>query len=288
MTTTAPSTTHLIQGLSQYAEEKERELLTQYPAVEAILDNFDSTRQEVPVQTSVLNQVSSILAEQPSAAHQTAQNISFEEYESIIEKIKILLSYPAGHLQTDSELYLEQQLSDILGFGVTASLDNQRLPFTTGMIKALPHQLRFPDDKLEEHSAVLEAGIAQKRGDFGWLMQPHQHSADNAVAEKYSFCVPLTYLPNWQADHQRLRAWYKKRKVVVINPQNQRAVVGVIADIGPSQTLKYQFGASPEVIREGLLWSPQAQGRVIMLFVDDASDKVPLGLVDFTQAAPQS
>jgi hypothetical protein len=65
----------------------------------------------------------------------------------------------------------------------------------------------------------------------------------------------------------------------MINPARQLAVVGVMADIGPYNLIRAQFGGSPEVTRFGQVWHPENKGRVVMFFVEDKDNQVPLGII---------
>ena len=100
------------------------------------------------------------------------------------------------------------------------------------------------------------------------------------MREKYYFAVQTLYLPDWNANHRELKPWYKFRKMIVINPAEQVAVVGVVGDAGPAMWVKKQSGGSPEVIMEGKIWSPKTRGKIILLFIDDPEDKIPLGPYD--------
>jgi hypothetical protein len=75
--------------------------------------------------------------------------------------------------------------------------------------------------------------------------------------------------------------------MIVINPAERLAVVGVVGDAGPAMWVKKQFGGSPEVIREGKIWSPKSRGKVILLFVNDPEDKVPLGPINLDELKQQ-
>ena len=70
--------------------------------------------------------------------------------------------------------------------------------------------------------------------------------------------------------------------MVAINPANGKAVVAVVGDAGPALWVGKQFGGSPEVIKEGQVWSKEARGRVILYFINDPENKVPLGPRDLT------
>ena len=210
-------------------------------------------------------------------SRQVALDILQQEHQEIMAKLSAYVNAPAGHLERETELYLEQQLSEMLGFKVRAELDGHRLNHSIGVMGAEQHLLRFPGDQLAEHDAYREAGIAPKRGAFGWFTENGQLTPDSILKEKYYVAVQLMYLPNWNQDHQELKPWYKFRKMIVINPAEQTAVVAVVADAGPAMWVKKQFGGSPEVIREGKVWSPKSKGKVLLFFVDDNENQIPLG-----------
>ena len=208
--------------------------------------------------------------------------VTEEEYQEIIDKMISFVNSPPGHLQSENELYLEQQLTDMLGFEVTAELEGHRLNHTIGIMGGEQHLKRYPSDSLAKHDAYREAGMAPARGAFGWFTEQGKLTERSIQREKYYFAVQTLYLPNWNQDYQQLKPWYKFRKMVVINPAEEKAVVGVVGDAGPALWVKKQFGGSPEIIREGKIWSPQAKGKVMMFFVDDPEDKIPLGPIDLS------
>lgn len=208
--------------------------------------------------------------------------VTQEEHQTIINKLQSIAQMPPGHMESETELYLEQQLSDILGFEVTAELEEQRLNHSIGIMGGEQHLIRFPGDDLSQHDAYQEAGIASNRGAFGWFTQNGELTEEAIQMEKYYFAVQTLYLPNWHSEYQTLKGWYKFRKMIVINPAEQLAVVGVIGDAGPAAWVQKQFGGSPEVIREGKIWSQKSRGRVILLFIDDPDNQVSLGVIDLS------
>lgn len=209
--------------------------------------------------------------------------ISEEELEEIMQKMVSYVNGPVGHLDEEQELYLEQQLTDILGFDVTAQLEGHRLNHSIGIMGGEQHLRRHPTDALTDHDAYLEAGIAPNRGAFGWFTEGGQLTENAIAREKYYFAVQTLYLEDWNTNYQELKPWYKFRKMIVINPAERIAVVGVVGDAGPAMWVKKQFGGSPEVIREGKIWSPKSRGRVILFFVYDPNDDVPLGPIDLDE-----
>jgi hypothetical protein len=212
--------------------------------------------------------------------------VSEAEYQSILEKLQQVVTQPPGHLAEQEELYLEQQLADMLGFEVTAELDGHRLNHSIGIMGGEQHLPRFPNDTLSQHDAYQEAGITANRGAFGWFTQDGVLTEKAIMQEKYYFAVQTLYLPDWNSNHKELKPWYKFRKMIAINPAEQVAVVGVVGDAGPAQWVNKQFGGSPEVIREAKIWSKDSRGRVILLFVDDPEDTVPLGVINLETLKP--
>lgn len=208
-----------------------------------------------------------------------AIKISLDEHQEIMAKLASLAHLPAGHLEKTDELYLEQQLTDLLGFPVAAELADHRLNHSVGIMAAQSHLLRSPTDVLEAHGKHLEAGLAGKRGGFGWFTENGELTTQGIEREKYYFAVQLHYLADWHHQTEELRNWYRYRKMVMINPSEEVAVVGVVGDIGPSAWMQHQFGASPEIIREGNVWSQKTLGHVFLFFVDDPDDTIPLGPV---------
>lgn len=208
--------------------------------------------------------------------------VSEEELRAVIDKLKNIVKMPPGHMETEDELYVERQLSDMLGFNVTAELEGHRLNHSIGIMGGEQHLYRFPTDTLSAHDEYQEAGIAPNRGAFGWFTENGELTETAVEREKYYFAVQTLYLPDWNSNYQDLKPWYKFRKMIVINPADEVAVVGVVGDAGPAQWVKKQFGGSPEIIREGKIWSQEARGKIILLFVDDPEDKVPLGPIDLS------
>jgi len=210
--------------------------------------------------------------------------ITVEEHQAIIDKMKSLVQQAPGHMQKEDELYLEQQLSDMLGFSVTAELEGHRLNHSVGIMGGEQHLRRFPTDTLDQHDAYQESGIAPNRGAFGWFTENNQLTEEAMQREKYYFAVQTLYLPDWNTNHAELKPWYKFRKMIAINPADEMAVVGVVGDAGPALWVQKQFGGSPEVIREAKIWSKAARGRVFLFFVDDPENKIPLGPLDLKAA----
>jgi hypothetical protein len=292
-----------LQVLEDYYQQLKQGFLNKYPQVkewllqqQIELDQLRTVPQQLITVGAMAgslwlsqvhdgNVVRQIQAAENQEDLELQKKIKAEEQQAILDKLNSLVQQPAGHLNPQDELYLEQQLSDMFGFEVTAELEGHRLNHSIGIMGGEQHLKRFPTDTIEQHDAYQESGIAPNRGAFGWFTESGTLTPEAIAREKYYFAVQTLYLPDWNSNHAELKPWYKFRKMIVVNPADQVAVVGVVGDAGPAQWVKKQFGGSPEVIREGKVWSRAARGHVLLFFVDDPEDKIPLGPIDMAALA---
>lgn len=167
------------------------------------------------------------------------------------------------------------------GVPARASLEGERLNVVYGFIGAEQHLARFPGDNYSQHELRAE-GMAPGLGAWGYFTEGGKLTTAAILREKYYVAVQTLYLPDWNKRFKYLRDWYKWRKVVVVNPDNGKAVVAVIGDSGPAAWTGKQFGGSPEVMNElgGLKYK---KGRVVLLFVDDPANKIKLGPIDYSE-----
>lgn len=185
-----------------------------------------------------------------------------------------------AHLASDQEQSLEQQLQTQYGITATNNLDGHKLNSSVGFIGSEQHLKRFPGDNLSWHDEYQQSGIAPGLGAWGYFTySKDSFTKTDLLREKYYFAVQTLYLPDWNQNHQQLAKWYKYRKMIAINPQNGAIVVGVVADAGPAAWTGKQFGGSPEVIHTLRSSDNPKLGKIILLFVDDPSDQIPLGPV---------
>jgi hypothetical protein len=279
---------HNCQRIKDEFEEKHADLIEWMAARNVSLDDMRTASQQILAAISlagavVVNnptgfpEVHKVEALEEVQTDDALAAVSAEEHQEIMTKLESIVHMPPGHMEKETELYLEQQLSDILGFEVTAELDGHRLNHSIGIMGGEQHLQRFPGDSLAQHDAYREAGIAPNRGAFGWFTESGELTEKAIQREKYYFAVQTLYLPNWSTEYPTLKEWYKFRKMIVINPMERTAVVGVVGDAGPAAWVKKQSGGSPEIIREGKIWSPKTRGHVLLLFVDDPEDTIPLG-----------
>ncbi len=208
------------------------------------------------------------------------KQLSAKQKSEYLDRLSKIVLETKGHLDREQEQEMETVLSDILGFSVKAELEGHRLNHSFGIMGREQHLYRYPNDSLYQHDAFIEAGIAPNRGAFGYFVQKDISVEQAILNEKYYFAVQTLYLPDWSSNYRSLKKWYRFRKMIMINPIERVAVVGVVGDAGPAKWTGKQFGGSPEVIAYGKVWSKKTKGHIILLFVDDKENKIPLGVYD--------
>lgn len=186
-------------------------------------------------------------------------------------------------LARQEEKFLEQAFESVMGVKTRATLEGEHLNTTYGLIGAEQHLKRYPGDTIANHAPFLKEGIAPGLGAWGYFAQSKDKLTPHLEeTERWYAVVQTLYLPDWNSRQPYLRDWYKYRKVLIVNTENGNAVIAAIADSGPAAWTGKHFGGSPEVME--YLGGPRyKKGPVILFFVDDPENKVPLGPVDYNK-----
>ncbi|MFA6072190.1 MAG: hypothetical protein WC810_26815 [Janthinobacterium sp.] len=200
----------------------------------------------------------------------------------VVSRIQNFIPKQIGPLTRSQEKNLERLFQDVIGVNVRASLEGEHLNTTYGYIGAEQHLVRYPGDSVSLHQQTPDdEGIAPGRGAWGYFAPSHDKLTSRDVEnEKWYAVVQTLYLPDWNSRLRYLRDWYKYRKILIVNTINGNAVVADIADSGPAAFTGKHFGGSPEVMNY-LGGSRYKKGPVIVFFVDDPNNLVPLGPVDY-------
>lgn len=187
-------------------------------------------------------------------------------------------------LNRNEEKYLEQIFKNLLKVPAKATLEGEHLNTTYGYIGAEQHLIRYPGDSLDKHSddsKILKSGIAPGLGAWGYFANSNNQMTPQLVeTEKWYAVVQTLYLPDWNTNTRYLKNWYKYRKVLIVNVDNGQAVIAAVSDSGPAAWTGKQFGGSPEVMNY-LGGERYKKGKVIVFFVDDPDNKLPLGPVEY-------
>lgn len=203
----------------------------------------------------------------------------------LITAIGEILPDKVGPLTRTQEKTLEQVFRNIIGVNSRATLEGEHLNTTFGYIGAEQHLARYPGDTMYIHPKlpVKDEGMAPGLGAWGYFSKTKSALTNLDIErEKWYVVVQTLYLPDWEKRLSYVRDWYKYRKVLVVNTQNGNAVVADIADSGPAAWTGKQFGGSPEVMNY-LGGSNYKKGAVVIFFVDDPNNQVPLGPVDYNK-----
>ena len=174
------------------------------------------------------------------------------------------------------------------GVKVSAELDGKRLNRSYGLIGAEQHLARYPGDNMAVHFDNSEevvrhtsSGMASGLGGWGYFVPFGEKLNEKYKArEKYYIAVQTFLAPGFDKNPRELLDFFKFRKMLVVNPNNGKAVVAVIGDAGPAEWTGKHLGGSPEVMSYLEREDGARKGPVLYLFVDDPKDEVPLGPIE--------
>ena len=201
----------------------------------------------------------------------------------LIDLLSGLLPGKPRPLLQEEERELGRILEQIIGIKAKANLEGEHLNTTYGYIGAEQHLRRYPGDTMAGHKPFFKEGMAPGLGAWGYFAYSKDKLDENLIeTEKWYAVVQTLYLPDWERRHKYLVEWYRYRKVLIVNVKSGNAVVAAIADSGPAAWTGKHFGGSPEVME--YLGGPRyKKGAVLLFFVDDPENKVPLGPVDYNK-----
>lgn len=189
-----------------------------------------------------------------------------------------------GPLSPGQEQAITDMLSKYTGLRVSAQLEGKRLNTTYGIIGAEQHLTRYPGDTMATHfstsqeTAYTGSGMAPGRGAWGYFAPSQQALTQQDIErEKYYIAVQTFLAPGFMQNVREYYTFFKYRKMLVVNPENGKALIADIADAGPAVWTGKQLGGSPEVMSYLDRHDGAARGPVLYFFIDDPTDSVPLG-----------
>lgn len=189
---------------------------------------------------------------------------------------------------TESEKALQMSVSKLTGVDSEVQLDGHRLNKIMGLIGAEQHLWRYPGDSIadqlktkSDYDMYARSGIAPGKGAWGYFApSKSQMTPDLVEKEKYYFAVQTFLAPEFKTNWKVLREWFKYRKMIAVNTKTGQAVVAVVADAGPADWTGKSFGGSPEVMHHLGYGGGPRKGEIVILFVDDPDNKIPLGPIN--------
>ncbi|HWA52132.1 MAG TPA: hypothetical protein VG895_03710 [Patescibacteria group bacterium] len=202
----------------------------------------------------------------------------------LLSTLKAILPAKVSPLTADQENKLATLFKSVIGISAKANLEGEHLNTTYGLIGAEQHLRRYPGDTISQHADATgpyDEGMAPGLGAWGYFAPSKDKLTPDLVEdEKWYAVVQTLYLPDWDKRTVYLRDWYKYRKVLIVNTLNGNAVVADIADSGPASWTGKSFGGSPAVMNS-LGGAKYKVGPVVLFFVDDPDNTIPLGPVDY-------
>lgn len=226
---------------------------------------------------------------------QSFSEIQAQQVTQTVDK-KAFLVFDLQAVMPDSvqALTIEQEkdVSHILtrdfGIVVTPQILGKRLNTTYGFIGQEQHLSRYPGDTMFTHfESPMEAerywkfGMAPGLGAWRHFADSKEELTQKDVdREKYYIAVQTFLAPGFDGSPKEYVDFFKYRKMLVVNPQNGKAVVAVIGDAGPAPWTGKSLGGSPEVMAHLERVDGAQKGGVLYFFIDDPNDTIPLGPIN--------
>lgn len=204
---------------------------------------------------------------------------------SFLLNLRSFLPQNVQPLTPDQEQKIGNLLSNQFGFPVSAQLQGIKLNRSYGYIGQEQHLARYPGDSMDTHFSsgedaqkYFEYGMAPGLGAYGYFaksagsMTPLQNNR-----EKYYIAVQTFLAPGYLENTKKMNDFFAFHKMLVVNPDNGKAIIADIGDSGPAEWTGKSLGGSPEVMRYLERVDGAQRGPVLYFFIDDPTNSIPLG-----------
>lgn len=237
-----------------------------------------------------------LLLASPSPLHPTtsatAQSKTFADLDKQSSLMLDLMQYVPPEvrpLTPNEETKITQLLSQRMGFSVAAELEGKRLNRSYGYIGQEQHLYRYPGDNIATHfdtpedaQKYAEYGIAPGLGAYGYFARSQSQLTEEAnLREKYYIAVQTFLAPGYNENVAAMNKFFMFRKMLVVNPDNGKALVADIGDSGPAEFTGKSLGGSPEVMKYLERVDGVQKGPVLYFFIDDPNNQIPLGPLQY-------
>lgn len=222
-----------------------------------------------------------------TASAQVAQNLDKKVF--LVYDLRNLLPSAVAPLTADQEQGVSEILTRTYGIKVAPELEGIRLNTSYGYIGQEQHLARYPGDNMLTHfdnaddgQKYFNYGMAPGLGAWRYFANSEsQMTKEDSDREKYYIAVQTFLTPGFNDNPKKYTDFFKYRKMLVVNPQNGKAIVADIADAGPAGWTGKQLGGSPEVMQYLQRVDGRQKGGVLYFFIDDPDDKIPLGPINY-------
>lgn len=211
--------------------------------------------------------------------------LELDKTTSLLLDLSTIVPQTVRPLTPDEEQKVAALLSSYVGSTISAQLNGIRLNTTYGYIGQEQHLYRYPGDTLydqlpnpDEFNQFASYGIAPGLGAYGYFTYSQNTlTQEESDREKWYIAVQTFLAPGYDENVRVYNDFFKFRKMLVVNPQNGKAVIADIGDAGPAPWTGKQLGGSPEVMHYLDRVDGAARGPVLYFFIDDPENKIPLG-----------
>lgn len=205
----------------------------------------------------------------------------------LVYDLKNILPEDVRPLTDEEEANVSQVLTRTFGLRVVPELEGKRLNISYGLIGQEQHLARYPGDNMLNHFQTPEDaekyfkyGMAPGLGAWRYFVNSQAEMTQKDIdREKYYIAVQTFLAPGFNENVREYVNFFKYRKMLVVNPQNGKAMVVVVGDAGPAKWTGKSLGGSPEVMTYLERYDGRQRGPVLYFFIDDPDDKIPLGPV---------
>lgn len=210
----------------------------------------------------------------------------------LISDLQKTLPSEVRPLSIEEEKKVAEILSRDFKMPVLAELSGIRLNRSYGLIGAEQHLARYPGDSMATHfdppaggaqdsQKYYSSGMAPGLGAWGYFAPSKYDLTQKDIdREKYYIATQTFLAPGFDENVYKYVMFFKYRKMLVVNPENGKAMVVVIGDAGPGRSTGKHLGGSPEVMKYLERVDGAQKGPVLYFFIDDPDDTIPLGPVE--------
>lgn len=273
----------LKKSFSEKHESIKKEVIEKHGNTLALLSQYPTQLAAGAVGTLAI--ATTVLPIPPPANALAVESSSISPVTFVISNLSKALPTEVRPLTADEEENIGEILSRDFGISVTAELDGIRLNRSYGLMGAEQHLARYPGDNMSSHFSSAEdsqkyysSGMAPGLGAWGYFTRSSYDMTEKDIErEKYYIAVQTFLAPGFHDNVKKYIEFFKYRKMLVVNPENGKAMVVVIGDAGPGESTGKSLGGSPEVMKYLERVDGAQKGPVIYFFIDDPEDTIPLG-----------
>lgn len=224
----------------------------------------------------------------PNHTTASAQEVPFDKKVFLIYDLKNVLPGEVRALNLDEEKKVIEVLNRSFGMGLLGEMNGIRLNTQYGLIGQEQHLARYPGDTIYSHfdtpedaQKYFKYGMAPGLGAWRYFADSKESmTQEDNMREKYYIAVQTFLAPGFNENVKEYVDFFKYRKMLVVNPENGKAVVAVVGDAGPAKWTGKHLGGSPEVMTYLERYDGRQRGPVLYFFIDDPENKIPLGPVN--------